>query len=249
MIGSGGIAPSAIPANGSLEYTFIGSGPTVTHMPGSGLRVTRQGTDYLLEVGFETVSSVTLDAYLDGVPVYHATQHTGTDWIWVPIALYILAHTDAHVEWKTGDGCSGGVSWNGPTAIQIPAGPMITCDLLVARPENSTLVFDSVEAVQIKGANLAPFTLTEERVGVLDHSVTALGQAALMPVGGNLMVSNLGSSGQDGVAIHPRVLAGRTLDGISIALAALDPGGQAPLGATFTGPPWGCSAPPPLGTK
>ncbi|MCA8974019.1 MAG: hypothetical protein KDC98_04820, partial [Planctomycetes bacterium] len=47
----GWFTPTQLQTNSSIEYTFIGSGPLVTHMPGSGMRVTRQGSDHLLEVG------------------------------------------------------------------------------------------------------------------------------------------------------------------------------------------------------
>jgi len=108
------------------------------------------------------------------------------------------------------------------------AGAKVTCDHLYITPEGVSLPSQPT-AFQITGAMLPPITITSENVtlpyGGLSH--TSLGNATVAVQGNQLSISNLGSSGQDGVSI---ALPG-TLTGLEMHWQDPDPLGALPVGA------------------
>jgi hypothetical protein len=93
--------------------------------------------------------------------------------------------------------------WPNPTFITISGGPTVVGTEILMIPEGATPI-SSVSAEQILAAAIPSIILTNESVAVVVNyaglPVTSLGEATLAVSGSQLVVSNLGSSGQDGVS-------------------------------------------------
>jgi hypothetical protein len=106
-------------------------------------------------------------------------------------------------------------------------GPSVMGDLVVAIAENPTLTTGPVSRVKIQASGqITSLQIGAESLSSSHSAASGLGQASLVPDGTNLTVSNLGSSGQDGVS-----LALDNVTGWAGHWQALDPTGALPVGA------------------
>jgi hypothetical protein len=93
-----------------------------------------------------------------------------------------------------------------PTPVSIPGGPTIQADemYLAAEGQLDEIAFIGHPELRVAcpiWGNGDGFTILDEALGCHGVSYRALGQARLEPSGGTLTVSNIGSSGKDGVSI------------------------------------------------
>jgi hypothetical protein len=104
----------------------------------------------------------------------------------------------------------------------------VLCDQLVIMPQNVT-VMNSLTAFRIVASQVPAITLTSENVSSTYQGLnnTALGNAALEVSGTDLIVTNLGSSGQDGEA----VALPANLTGLTVNVQPLDVSNTLPVGA------------------
>jgi hypothetical protein len=96
----------------------------------------------------------------------------------------------------------GGLTMFGPKSITLPGGATVTGDRFVILPEGGATV-SSLSAVKLNASSIAEIIITEEHhyvsfAALLNES---LGDATLTVQSNQLTMSNIGSSGQDGVSI------------------------------------------------
>jgi hypothetical protein len=112
--------------------------------------------------------------------------------------------------------------------MTLNGGPTVVVDHLFITPEGGTPLVDRPASLWLQAAQIPSLELTQEvaqvRFGGVLHS--ALGDAAVTVVSNRLEVSNLGSSGQDGVSI-----AMPSTSDWGAQWLDLDPNGHAPVGA------------------
>lgn len=231
----GYFAPVNLPNTGSAqEISFIGSRPGSPSQVGAVIRTENIGGGQKeIEIGFRRNSTASLDAYLNGNLVYHkeniqAVAAQDSKFLpflgWV-VAIYVLDHTDAHLDYSQKDGWSGGVSWNHPTSVKVSGGPQILTDLIKVTPRLDP-GFDVLERVEIRGQGLPSFTVVKERV-VLNHvPYGVLGNATFTPAADKLTVGNIGSTGTEGVTVD----LGKA-GPVDFSLEPIDPAGDAPAGS------------------
>ena len=114
--------------------------------------------------------------------------------------------------------------------IRTADGTVITSyDVIETYAYNPTTQPSFFSAVESLGADIGQETLFDEVLVVLDNPHEALGNARLGTPSAALRVSNLGSSGQDGVRVH----LGEA-DSATVVFVPLDPQNTAPVGSTLT---------------
>ena len=170
-------------------------------------------------------STRTVEAYYQGALVARVTGQSGlvgrassssysTDFEAGCCPFYLTISVD----WGHGSG----------TALALNGGPTVIADHIFITPEGGTPLAGRPTSIWLQAAQIPSLVLTQEvaqvRYGGVLHS--ALGNAALSVVGDRLEVSNLGSSGQDGVEIAMP----NTADWGALWLE-LDPNQNAPVGA------------------
>lgn len=86
--------------------------------------------------------------------------------------------------------------------ITEPNGSTVTGDRIVVKSSDATATVDFVSAIEARAVDdISEFTIANESVGLFGSSHSGLGQALLDATGGQLAVSNLGASGNDGVLL------------------------------------------------
>ena len=122
--------------------------------------------------------------------------------------------------------------------MQVIDGPSVMGDLVVAIPENPSSLPGPVSRVKIQASGgISSLQIENESLTSVHCTASALGQAALTPNGANLTVSNLGSSGQDGVS-----LALADVAGWAVHWQPLDPADALPSGAYLQSEIFGAAA-------
>lgn len=114
-------------------------------------------------------------------------------------------------------------------------GPTILTDLAIFQPENPTKQVAIASAINIRTRDITQFTVSSEWpivFGVPHHS---LGQARFDAAGSTLTISNIGSSGQDGVLFDflDFIVGFVDIRGFRVDWLDLDPTGVLPVGATL----------------
>ena len=192
------------------------------------VRVQKSGTQsYDVSADFSPLgaSTRTVEAYYQGALVARVTGQSGP--VGRASSFYVSADMESSccpwtltlsVDWGSGAG----------TAMTLNGGPTVVVDHLFITPEGGTPLLDRPAAIWLQSAQIPSLELTQEvaqvRFGGVLHS--ALGDAALTVVSNRLEVSNLGSSGQDGVSI-----AMPSTSDWGAQWLDLDPNGNAPVGA------------------
>ena len=192
------------------------------------VRVQKSGTQsYDVSADFSPLgaSTRTVEAYYQGALVARVTGQSGP--VGRASSFYVSADMESSccpwtltlsVDWGSGAG----------TAMTLNGGPTVVVDHLFITPEGGTPLLDRPAAIWLQSAQIPSLELTQEvaqvRFGGVLHS--ALGDAALTVVSNRLEVSNLGSSGQDGVSI-----AMPSTSDWGAQWLDLDPNSHAPVGA------------------
>lgn len=116
----------------------------------------------------------------------------------------------------------------GPVQVTIQSAPPVMADFIVILGDGlePTCGADFTSEISIQVSGIGSFTLGDERLSLFGQAHEALGQARFTAGAGNLIVSNIGSSGQDGVAIHVD-----DYDEFGVNWQPLDPLGTVPDGA------------------
>jgi hypothetical protein len=194
-------ANDALPTGAFLREQVIGSASGITNGPLGSVTMLKAGTsNIVISADFAAmgVTTYTVRAYLQGVQVAQATGLNGAG---LASAKNMGFSFDIEVKCCP-PGASYSIDWGHGSTGLLLNGVSVACDHLYITPEGGTLS-SSPTAVQITGSQIGSLTITGENQTVLyaGLSNTAVGDASLGLEGGRLKVSNIGSSGQDGVAI------------------------------------------------
>jgi hypothetical protein len=174
---------------GAATYTLrIYNGKQLVHEsaghPSGSASVVRDRFKYKLL----PLDDVHMGWYEDGPEYWN-----GTFWVSDPI-------------WHPGYTCD---TMPGGQTNRVIGGPSVFGDLVLAIPENptTTVVAASRFMIQASGG-ISSLEIGAESLSSVHSTASALGQATIIPDGTNLTVSNLGSSGQDGVSLALANVAG-----------------------------------------
>ena len=172
---------------------------TVTDTPSMGTRA------MLPDFSAIGSQSYTLRLYLDGDVVYDQSGHSGPTFmnyvppndIVLPYDLYSV-NPDG-IDWDRGALCI----WTSTThAFQPPAGSSVLANFADFVPDGSFPPVASSPEVVLTGSGFSDLSIVSEEVRMFDHWHQGQGGAFLHAVAGHMTVDNLGSSGNDGVAIQ-----------------------------------------------
>ena len=223
---------NGLPVGAYLEQQIIGTAGPVTKGVLETVTTTKVGTsNYVVAADFSAVgaSTYTAQAFLDGVEVAQTTTMNGAP---------LLATAKP--------GGSGGLKLSCcPFSISLTidigkganatstqssfgTGSVFTWDTMVLTPNNVAFSSPPI-ALQITGSLIPGLTITSENPSLVYQGLTniGLGNATIALSGSNLVVANLGSSGQDGVSF---TMPGNT-SGMDMHYLPLDPSNTMPIGA------------------
>jgi len=165
------------------------------------MTVEPNGTETIFLPDYSSIGQLTytLRVYKDGVVVYEQGGHTGGTKMHnnphadtLPQLVYMLTGINGLPFLEC-------VPWEGGSVTPPGGGTPIACDLVeFFTPTGPVIGIDSVD-VLIDGPQ--EFLLATEEVHTLDHFVTGMADVHLDAQTGRLKISNLGSSGCDGVSI------------------------------------------------
>lgn len=203
--------PLEMPVGAALEVTLTGDVDGQPGLPIARMRSVLEADRVDLYTDFESLGATTLR-----YDFYRAGQLVGT-WMQQPAETPISVisrqfNRDAHYSIiGTGEPCSPPgypclfasytFSAGGGVEVIVPVGNL-TVDEIRAYPEDATAIgIGGTLSVRLTAANIPRITLTNEAVRLFGQPHQALGQAVLDALGGDLTVSNIGSSAEDGVTI------------------------------------------------
>jgi hypothetical protein len=186
---------NTLPIGAYIKEQMIGTANGITNGVLQTLTVTKNGTsNYVMTADSSPIgaSNYTVQAYLHGVLVGQATNLPGGQLLTVGGAPYSYDETYLYLS----------VDYFGhPISVPLGGSPVL-CDQLYIIPENVSLS-NAPTAFQITASQVPAITITSQNESLVYQGLinTSLGNAALAVSGSELVVSNLGSSGQDGVSI------------------------------------------------
>jgi hypothetical protein len=215
---------NALPVGAYVQSQMIGTAGTVTNGLLGYARCAKAGTgNYVISVNYSPLGSSThtVQVYNGANLVAQVTGQTGS----VCATVKLPPGTCTINPWLNQE-------WPNPTDITLAGGPTVTGTEILMIPEGATPV-SSISAAQILAANIPSFILTNESVSVSYAGLTPtpVGNALIanqLDHGSNtLVVSNLGSSGQDGVDF---ALPSNS-PGLDVVWQSLEQSGTLPVGA------------------
>jgi len=219
-------AAGALPVGAFIQQQLVGTSGTLINSALGSITVTKGGTNnYIVSADFSAsgASSYTVQAYLQGALVGQATGQPGT--------AIATAGSWPYSADSEGDIpiCTGSFDWgsNKTPVLLANTTTSVLCDHLFITPENVSLS-SALTAMQITAYQVPSFTITGENSSLVYQGLTntALGNATIVKTNKTITISNLGSSGQDGVSI----LLGPGND-FAAGFQDLDPGNALPAGA------------------
>ena len=210
---------NTLPVGAYIQEQAVGMANGAIGVLGT-IAVTKQGTtgttSYGLSANFSPVgaSNFTVQAYLNGVLVAQATNQPGASlaafpWQWIPsTGGFIYAGMGAWIPY---------VDWGSAISVSV-AGANVTCDRLFIIPENVTTA-SAPTAFRITASQVSSLTIASENESQVYQALTntSLGSASVVVA---CCVSNLGSGGQDGLALIVSNLSSSGQDGVSMSLPA-----------------------------
>ena len=108
--------------------------------------------------------------------------------------------------WHPGYTCD---TMPGGQTNRVIGGPSVFGDLVLAIPENPTATVVAASRCKIQASGgISSLEIGAESLSSVHSTASSLGQATFIPDGTNLTISNLGSSGQDGVSLALANVAG-----------------------------------------
>src|SRR5208337_336082 len=163
-------------------------------------RVTYLGQGYSLAASYAPIgaSTYTVQALSHGVLVGQTTGGSGKAFATgedPPTTLDVKMIGSIPV-------LSQSIHWSLSTTVTFNTGPAVTCDEVLLSPQNA-LPSSPPTAFQLVAAGVPSFTLNSENASFVYQGLTntSLGHATIAFSGSQEVISNLSSSGQDGVTI------------------------------------------------
>ena len=232
---------NTLPVGAYVQERVIGPPNGIANGVLGTVTVTKAGTsNYVVSANFSPLgaSSYTVQAYLHGVLVAQTTNQNGGALASCPIWPFTF---DKEVSDEGGTIWT--IDWNLATAVTLTGGANVNCDRLFVTPNN--VPANTATAFEITASQVSSLTIYSENASLAYQGLvnTSLGNASVSIA---CCVSNLGSSGQDGVSLVVSNLGSSGQDGVSIAMPAnltgldvgiepLDVSNTLPVGAFIQG--------------
>ena len=214
----------ALPVGAYVQEQINGSANGIADGPLGTITMTKAGTsNYVVSADFSAIGAkhYTVQAFLNGVLVAQATNQNGAS-----LATCNIWGDSGCI--PTPPPLRGGWDWtNTDTLLTIAGSASVLCDHLYVTPEN---VSGTATALQFTATQIPALAVTSENASLLYGGLdaAALGKAIVRGDTNRLVVSNLGSSGQDGVELS---LPGNNLTNWAAHWPDLDADGALPVGA------------------
>ncbi len=103
--------------------------------------------------------------------------------------------------WPMPPECWAVIGFPVPTELVLLGGDLVLADQIIVATVDQQAVVGTLSATEMRGADYRQISLTDEALGQFDFEHRALGDVQLQARGDHLTVSNIGSSGQDGVRV------------------------------------------------
>lgn len=194
---------AALPTGAALRVSSRGELNGLQNQEILALRIEDVGNEFGLsvEAGNLAPQSITVEATLAGNVVASAIFTTSVGL--PPIVTFPPQGCYIDPVWPmNGDVWAlVGLATSGPTTIL--GLPPVIADQVHLLLGNPAATLGSLSATVVVADNVPSFEIVTEELGMFGHGHTALGAATITGVGGaKVTVSNIGSSGQDGVVIN-----------------------------------------------
>jgi hypothetical protein len=218
-----------VPIGAILAAKSFGQVDGVPDQPAGGLISERVAGGYRITPDFSGLGATTyeLQLYRQGVLVYSQPGMSG------PAATAPAGSARRYCCRVVFYSCSFGATGSDTQLVQVTNGPQVLADMMIFKHEAATRKLDFHTAILTQTTGIPKFAVAEQSVllfgALLPHR--ALGSATLDAAGGRLTVSNLGSSGEDGVNVEVGHFA--PADSSQVSWEPLDPAGTAPVGASL----------------
>ncbi len=217
------------PIGAVLEARSFGQVDGVPDQPAGGLISERVEGGYRITPDFSGVGALTyeLQLYRQGVLVYSQPGMSG------PAAIAPAGSARRYCCRVVFYSCAFGAAGSNSQLVQVTNGPQVLADMMIFKHEAATRKLDFHSAILTRATGIPKLAVAEESVllfgSLLPHR--ALGSATLDAADRRLSVTNLGSSGQDGVNVEVGHFA--PADSSQVSWDPLDPAGTAPVGASL----------------
>ena len=213
----------ALPVGAYLQQQTSGAANGVANTPWGTLTMTKAGTgNYVISADYSAIGATTytVQAYLRGALVGQATNLSGS-------SLAITGSSIRSFDWEFWPNFGSTIDWGNDTSVLL-GGASLTADRLYVIPETTPITV-APASMQITALQIPSLTITSENVSLVYQGVTntSLGNAAVTAKTNKIRITNLGSSGQDGVSM---VMPSGTT-GIDVSWLDVDSSNTLPVGA------------------
>jgi hypothetical protein len=211
---------NSLPDGAYIQEQLVGTANGITNGVLATATVTKAGTsNYVIAADFSAMgaSSYTAQAYYEGDFVAQVSAKNGAS---AAQANQMSPREDFENNQMT-------VGWAPGGCLLTIGGAVVNCDQLYLTPQGGT-TGGSPSAFNLVAAGVSSFTLDSENASFVYQGLTntSLGHASITAVGSSEVISNLGSSGQDGVSFS--LPEGAVFDA---SWTAFDPSNSLPAGA------------------
>jgi hypothetical protein len=200
-------ASNTLPVGAYLQQQISGTGGGAASGPWGTLTVTKAGTgNYVLSADYSAIgaSTYTFQAFLNGVLVAQATgQSNQPEMTSLPDSVGFGTPPADAQKVTTFLWGAAYFDWTSASSVVFPGGTSLACDRIYVMPE-TTAITTAPASMQLTASQVPGLTITSENVSLVYQGLTntSLGNAAATAKTNKIVVSNLGSSGQDGLAIQ-----------------------------------------------
>ncbi len=227
-----GELPSSLPIGAVMESETFGRVNGVQNQPAGSLVIEKTGSGVQETPDFRSIGAETYELLLfhNGSLVFNQGGMNGVAATFPTGSLKRCCHVP-----PTGtDFAYSNVSLTAQP-VEVNGGPIVLADFTIYRAENPEKKVDYISSASIKVKEIPQISIEDEWIilsGVPHHS---LGQARFDAAGGTLTISNIGSSGQDGVLFDflDFIVGFVDIRGFRVDWLDLDPTGVLPVGATL----------------
>jgi len=191
--------PSVLPTGAAMDVRATGQADGQSNQPLVTLRVEDVGEAMQAQVDFSALNVISQTVVIfdeDGVELDRLVD------VRDPI-ITIPTPSGCIIDpvWAMDDDIWTLIDFPAPVSIAINERTPVVGSRVAFIAEDPPVTVGSLSNVNIVARQMPSFSILDEAVGMFELPHRSLGQAALRPVGGNLTVSNIGSSGEDGVSV------------------------------------------------
>ncbi len=224
---------SSLPVGAFIKQTLIGTYNGIPNSTLGTVTTTKTGaTNVSVAADFSAIGAGTysVQSYYQGTLTAQASHQTGAA---VEIAAGPCTNCyhdpfGTTYSYSMNTGQFLGEDWGVAVIASFSGSAFASMDYLYISPENVSNTV-TVTDMQLTASQMPGLTITSENASLVYQGLmnTSLGNAAISASGNNLYITNLGSGGQDGLAIT----LPPNFSSYSVSWQELDPSGTLPIGA------------------